>query len=115
MSAGTRLADGSGRQIKKRNRKAIIITAAAMLTGVLLVLAGLFGGSVAALFRGSFDYTATQPEDIGKFIKTDIKVLYEDFGMTEWSCVYNLDDLTVSICLDADFENVYTFSLEDQG
>lgn len=99
MSAGTRLADGSGRQIKKRNRKAIIITAAAMLTGVLLVLAGLFGGSVAALFRGSFDYTATQPEDIGKFIKTDIKVLYEDFGMPDMTLQCRTDDVQ-SIMLD---------------
>ena len=33
--------------------------------------------------------------------------------MTEWSCVYNLDDFTVSICLDSDYENVYTFSASD--
>ena len=35
--------------------------------------------------------------------------------MTEWSCVYNLDDFTVSICLDTDYETVYTFSASDLG
>ena len=34
-------------------------------------------------------------------------------GLTEWSCVYNLDDFTVSICLDADFGTTYTFSVTD--
>lgn len=34
-------------------------------------------------------------------------------GLTEWSCVYNLDDFTVSICLDADFGTSYTFSVTD--
>jgi hypothetical protein len=33
--------------------------------------------------------------------------------MTEWSCVYNLEDFTVSICLDADYSKVYTFGVED--
>ena len=33
--------------------------------------------------------------------------------ITEWSCVYNLDDFTVSICLDADYTKVYTFSAKD--
>ena len=33
--------------------------------------------------------------------------------MTEWSCVYNLEDFTVSICLDADYSKVYTFSVEE--
>ena len=30
--------------------------------------------------------------------------------ITEWSCVYNLDDFAVSICLDGDYSKVYTFS-----
>ena len=34
-------------------------------------------------------------------------------GGTEWSCVYNLDDFTVNICLDGDFGTVYTYSPED--
>ena len=33
--------------------------------------------------------------------------------LTQWSCVYNLDDFTVSICLDADYTKVYTFSVKD--
>lgn len=33
--------------------------------------------------------------------------------ITEWSCVYNLEDFTVSICLDADYTKVYTFSAKD--
>lgn len=32
---------------------------------------------------------------------------------TEWSCVYNLDDFTVNICLDGDYGKVYTFSAKD--
>lgn len=35
--------------------------------------------------------------------------------LTEWSCVYNLDELTVSICLDNDFSKVYTFKMKDLG
>lgn len=34
-------------------------------------------------------------------------------GGTEWSCVYNLDDFTVDICLDSDFGTVYMYSPED--
>ena len=36
-------------------------------------------------------------------------------GFTEWSCVYNLDDFSVTICLDADYEQVYTFSGSELG
>ena len=39
--------------------------------------------------------------------------LVHNEDMTEWSCVYNLDDFTISICLDSDYENVYTFSASD--
>ena len=35
--------------------------------------------------------------------------------LTEWSCVYNLDELTVSICLDNDFSKVYTFKMKELG
>lgn len=28
---------------------------------------------------------------------------------TEWSCVYNLADFTVNVCLDRDYENIYSF------
>lgn len=33
--------------------------------------------------------------------------------MTEWSCVYNLDDFTVSICFDTNYDKVYTISAAD--
>jgi hypothetical protein len=33
--------------------------------------------------------------------------------MTEWSCVYNLDDFNVNICLDGDYSKVYTFKAAD--
>ena len=67
--------------MKKRNKKAIIITAIVMIISVLLVLAGIFGGSVAALFTGTFNFDDIKPEDVGRNIKTDIHVLYEDFGV----------------------------------
>ena len=51
---------------KKRNKKAIIITALVMLTGILLVLAGLFGGWFAGLFNKGFDYRNISKEDLGK-------------------------------------------------
>lgn len=35
--------------------------------------------------------------------------------LTEWSCVYNLDDFTVSICMDSDYSKVYTFDARDLG
>lgn len=38
---------------------------------------------------------------------------HKDLFQTEWSCVYNLDDFTVDICLDRDYKTVYTFSAED--
>lgn len=34
-------------------------------------------------------------------------------GFTEWSCVYNLDNFSVDICLDGNYHNVYTFSASD--
>ena len=191
---------------KKRNKKAIVITAILMLAGVLLVLTGFFGGWFVGLFNKDFDFRNIKPEDVGQEIKTDIKVYYEptellasydmqsDLGatyhlfitdktgkyvvvewldgemvvvehpcctnsviapgahyneglvddrlptienslgndrivtekeameilekvkdnqITEWSCVYNLDDFTVSICLDGDYTKVYTFRAEE--
>ena len=59
---------------KKRNRKAIVITELIMLAGILLVLTGLFGGWFTGLFYKDFDYKNIKPEDLGKEIKTDIKV-----------------------------------------
>ena len=52
--------------MKKRNKKAMIITAIVMLIGVLLVLAGFFGGWFLSLFSKEFDYKNIQPEDLGR-------------------------------------------------
>ncbi|MBO4636085.1 MAG: linear amide C-N hydrolase [Clostridiales bacterium] len=68
---------------RKRNRKAILITAAVMLLGVLLVLAGLFGGSVAGLFVKDFDYRNINPEDLGSSIEADMKVIYDDIDLPD--------------------------------
>ncbi len=62
---------------KPRNKKAIIITGIVMLIGILLVLAGFFGGTVLGLFNSSFDADNINPEDIGKTFRTDILVYYE--------------------------------------
>lgn len=32
---------------------------------------------------------------------------------TEWSCVYNLDEFTLTICLDRNYDTTYTFTQED--
>lgn len=32
---------------------------------------------------------------------------------TEWSCVYNLDEFTLMICLDTDYETQYTFTRDN--
>ena len=98
--------------MRKRNKKAIIVSAIIMLIGILLVLAGFFGGWFISLFSKDFDYKNIQPDDLGKIVRTDIFVYYDD-GMTEWSCVYNLDDFTVTVCLDGDYANPYTFSAEE--
>ena len=68
---------------KKRNRKAIIITAAAMLTGILLVSAGFFGGSVVALFNKGFDLMKITNEDLGKEISSDIEVEFDNLDLTD--------------------------------
>lgn len=40
----------------------------------------------------------------------DILDKVHDRTLTEWSCVYNLDDFTVSVCVDIDYSKTYTFS-----
>ena len=62
---------------KKRDKKAIIITAIVMFIGVLLVLAGFFGGWFFGLFSKDFDYKNLTAEDLGKNVKTDIQVYYD--------------------------------------
>ena len=65
----------------KRNKKAIIITAIIMLVGVLLVLAGFFGGWFVGLFYKDLDYQNISDEDLGKPVETDIFVYYDDIDL----------------------------------
>ena len=66
---------------KKRNKKAIIITAIVMFIGVLLVLLGIFGGRIFAGSSKDFDYKNIQPSDLGKTVKTDILVYYDSLEL----------------------------------
>ena len=52
-----------------------------MLAGILLALAGLFGGWFVGLFYKDFDYKNIKSEDLGKEIRTDIKVYYDQLNM----------------------------------
>ena len=66
---------------KKRNKKAIIITAIVMVLGVLLVLTGLFGGRIFAGSSKDFDYKNIKPEGLGKTVKTDVLVYYDGLDL----------------------------------
>ena len=77
--------------MRKRNKKAIIITALVMLTGILLVLAGFFGGWFVGLFKKDFDCWNISKEDLGKSYKTDIKVDYDDLDIKN-SALQNFGD-----------------------
>ena len=79
--------------MKKRNKKAIIITALVMLTGILLVFAGLFGNRIAGMFSKGLDYKNIQPEDLGKEIRTDIVVYYDDIDI-EHKALQFVGDIT---------------------
>ena len=89
---------------KKRNKKAIIITALVMLAGILLVLAGIFGGSIAGLFFKGFDPKNITSDVIGKNIRTDIMVDYDDLDL-ENKAVQNFGDR----------EEVYMITLDLSG
>lgn len=65
----------------KRNKKAIIITAIIMLAGILMVLAGFFGGRFVGLFSEDLDYRNISDEDLGKLVETDIYVYYDDIDL----------------------------------
>lgn len=45
-------------------------------------------------------------------VASDASSSKDHFG-TEWSCVYNLDEFTLNICLDRNYEAVYRFTRED--
>ena len=62
---------------KKRNKKAIVITALLMFAGVLLIAAGLFGGRITGLFKKNFDHRTLKPEDDGTAVSTDMLVYFE--------------------------------------
>lgn len=68
---------------KKRNKKAIIITAIVMFLGILLVLAGFFGGWFLGLFYKDLDYKNITPADMGKQIETDIQVYYDNIDVPD--------------------------------
>lgn len=70
-------------RMKKRNKKAIIITAIVMFIGILLVLAGFFGDWFFGLFAGSFDCRNIKDEDLGKSIKTELFVYYDNIDLKE--------------------------------
>lgn len=89
---------------KKRNKKAIIITAIVMLTGILLVLAGFFGGWFLSLFSKEFDYKNIQPEDLGKTVRTDVVVIYDDI---------DIEDKVLQALGDTSFDDDYAFILLD--
>lgn len=43
----------------------------------------------------------------------DILELAKQENLTEWSCVYDLDKFSVDICLDVNYDNVYSFKGND--
>ena len=68
---------------RKRNGKAIIITAIVMLAGILLILTGFFGDRFFGLLSKSFDPRNITPEDAGQNVKTDILVCYENIVLED--------------------------------
>ena len=101
--------------MKKRNKKAIVITAIVMFVGILLVLAGFFGNWFFGLFAKSFDARNIKPEDVGTTIQTDILIAYENVDLGDKAAqfignfntgegAYMLLDLS---SLSADDRNLY--------
>ena len=90
--------------MKKRNKKAIIITAIVMLIGVLLVLAGFFGGWFLSLFSKEFDYKNIQPEDLGKTVRTDVFVYYDNI---------DIEDKALQLLGDVSSDDEFAFILVD--
>ena len=105
--------------MEKRNKKAIIITAAVMFIGILLTLAGFFGNWFFGLFTKSFDYKNIQPEDLGENIETDLYIYYENIGLpdkvTQFVGDFNGDGAFILVDLSAlsesDKEFYYSYFL----
>ena len=95
IAINTAFAEGARIMAKRRNKKAIIITAIVMFIGILLVLAGFFGGRIFASSSYDFDYKNIKPEDLGKTVKTDILVYYESIDLENKDLQFfgeNMDD-----------------------
>ena len=71
--------------MKKRNKPAIALAAILMLLGILLILAGFYGNWFFGLFAKSFDPRNIKPEDLGKSVKTDIFVYYDNIDYKDKS------------------------------
>lgn len=69
--------------MKKRNKKAIAVTAVVMFAGLLLILAGFFGNWFFGLFSKSFDCRNIKPEDLGKAVTTDVFVCYDNIDIKD--------------------------------
>ena len=75
---------------KKRNKKAIIITAIVMFIGVLLILAGFFGNRFFGLFAKGFDYKELTQESVGQSVETDILVYYYNIDLGDKSTTFRI-------------------------
>ena len=104
---------------RKRNKKAIIITAIVMLLGILLVLTGIFGGSIVGMFVNDIDLTNIKPEYLDKTIETDIAVNYDQLDLPDKTLQifgyasggdYKMIELDLSALSEAD-QRIYYASL----
>ena len=71
--------------MKKRNKAAIVFATIVLLLGIMLVLTGFFGDWFLGLFSKSFDASSIKTEDLGKSIKTDIFVYFDNIDYKEKS------------------------------
>ena len=106
---------------KKRNKKAVIITAIVMFLGILLILTGLFGGRIAGLFTKGFDYKSIDPENPDMNINTNVRVYYYNIDLPDKTLQFlgDLDGEGALIILDlsalSDVDRQYYFSCSGQS
>ena len=94
---------------KKRNKKAVIITAIVMFLGILLILTGLFGGRIAGLFTKGFDYKSIDPENPDMNINTNVRVYYYNIDLPDKTLQFlgDLDgDLAALDAIDAEVQQI---------